>query len=265
MPGQLIDIGVNLMHKQYDADREEVLNKAMKENVVPLIITGTNVKESQKALSFAKEHEGNVYCTAGVHPHDAKTCKSDTIAQLKQMAKQPQVCAIGECGLDYDRDFSPREVQRDWFEKQVILAEELNMPLFLHERSAFEDFISILSEHKEICSRSVVHCFTGTGKELQNYVAMGCYIGITGWICDERRGQQLRTLVKMIPLSKLMIETDAPFLFPRNMTSKGKNGRNEPVYLRHIVKDIAKCMGRKEEEVAEATTENAKNFFGIHE
>lgn len=263
MEKQIIDIGVNLLHKQYDMDREEIIKKAENANITPLIITGTNVRESQKAAAYAGNHIGKLYSTAGVHPHDAKSCDSDTIKKLRIEAQKPQVVAIGECGLDYDRNFSPQDVQRKWFEEQIKLAEELNMPLFLHERSAFADFKEILSAHKEVCSRSVVHCFTGTGKELQTYLSMGCFIGITGWVCDERRGQGLRTLIRMIPANKLMIETDAPFLYPRNMSGAKKGSRNEPAFLRHILKDIASCIGKKPDELAELTTENAKRFFGL--
>lgn len=263
MEKQIIDIGVNLLHKQYEKDRDKIVKMAEEANVTPLIITGTNVKESERAAQYSQRFKGKLYCTAGVHPHDAKSCDGSTIAKLKVLAQQPQVVAIGECGLDYDRNFSPKDVQKKWFEEQIILAEELNMPLFLHERAAFDDFKKILSMHKEICKKSVVHCFTGTGKELQTYVSMGCFIGITGWICDERRGQGLRDIVRMIPLSRLMIETDAPFLAPRNMGNKAKDGRNEPVFLRHICRDIAKCMRRKPEDVAQATTENAMAFFRI--
>lgn len=263
MENQIIDIGVNLLHKQYDTDRETVVEKAISQNITPLIITGTNIKESKQAALYAGKYPTKLYSTAGVHPHDAKSCNDQTINQLKELAKLPQVVAIGECGLDYDRNFSPPAIQRKWFEKQICLAEELNMPLFLHERAAFTDFKAILSEHKEICSRCVVHCFTGTGKELMSYLSMDCFIGLTGWICDERRGQNLRSIVRMIPLKKLMIETDAPFLIPRNMKSDKKITRNEPLFLNHILKEIAECMGGKPENIADITTKNAKTFFGI--
>ncbi len=261
MKSQIIDIGLNLMNKQFDIDRAEVIERAEKENVTPLIITGVHLNDSKKATNFAEKYPNKLYCTVGVHPHDAKTCNKNTISELRKLAKKLQVCAIGECGLDYDRDFSPRDVQRKWFEEQILLAEELNMPLFLHERAAFTDFKKIMMEHKQICNRSVVHCFTGNGTELQNYLRMGCFIGITGWICDERRGQHLKTLIKMIPLDKLMIETDAPFLIPRDLKTNSR--RNEPAYLRHILKTISKCLNKEEDEVAEIVTRNTKQFFNI--
>lgn len=261
MKKQIIDIGLNLMNRQFDKDREKVVENAANENVTPLIITGVHLNDSKKAADYAEKYPNKLYCTAGVHPHDAKTCNQNTILELRKLAKKPQVCAIGECGLDYDRDFSPREVQRKWFQEQILLAEELHMPLFLHERAAFTDFKKMMLEHKEICSRSVVHCFTGNGTELQQYLKMGFFIGITGWICDERRGQHLKTLIKMIPLDRLMIETDAPFLIPRDLKTNSR--RNEPIYLRHILKTIAKCLNKEEEELAEIVTNNTKAFFQI--
>lgn len=259
----MIDIGLNLMSRQFEADREEIVLHAVEKGVCPLIITGTSLKESLRAAEYASAMPGKLYCTAGVHPHDAKSCNDSTMRELRKLAALPQVVAVGECGLDYDRDFSPRDVQREWFEKQVVLAEEMRLPLFLHERAAFKDFKEILTRHKEICSRSVVHCFTGDGAELGGYLKLGCYIGITGWICDERRGQHLRNLIKLIPLDRLMVETDAPFLLPRNLTEKPSDRRNEPAYLPHIVGDIAACLGRPYEEVARITDENTRRFFGI--
>jgi len=257
----IVDIGVNLMHRSFHQDREQVIERAMANGVAPLIITGTSLKNSTEAARYCRRYEGKLYATAGVHPHDAKSCNDETITKLKELAVSPQVVAIGECGLDYNRDFSPRDVQRKWFTEQVRLALELNMPLFLHEREAFSDFMAILKEHE--VNKAVVHCFTGTRAELKAYLDMGFYIGITGWICDERRGKHLRELVRMIPLDRLMIETDAPFLTPRDLKEKPAEGRNEPAFLPHILQAVAQCVGRPAEEVAKATTETAKEFFGI--
>ncbi|MGR6761932.1 TatD family hydrolase [Paenibacillus sp. T2-29] len=259
----LIDIGVNLMHRSFHADREQVVERAAAVEITPLIITGTSVRSSREAAQYAARYPGQLYATAGVHPHDAKSCSTDTIQQLRQLAIQPQVVSIGECGLDYNRDFSPRDVQRRWFGEQIQLAGELHMPLFLHERDAHEDFVAMLREHQGLVDKAVVHCFTGTAQELHTYVEMGLYIGITGWICDERRGKHLRELVRNIPLDRLMIETDAPFLTPRNLPVKPKEGRNEPMYLAHIATAIAECTGRSMMEIEIATTETAKRFFGL--
>lgn len=257
----IIDIGVNLLHRSFQQDREQVVERALNKGVSPLIITGTSLRNSVEAARYARRYAGRLYTTAGVHPHDAKSCNEDTMAKLKELAALPQVVAIGECGLDYNRDFSPRDVQRKWFREQVRLAAELEMPLFLHEREAAEDFKAILKEQP--IPKAVVHCFTGTAAELMAYLEMGLYIGITGWICDERRGKHLKELVKRIPLDRLMIETDAPFLTPRDLKNKPADGRNEPVYLPHILEAVARSIGKPTEEVAKATTETALAFFHL--
>ncbi|MFD0589047.1 TatD family hydrolase [Paenibacillus sp. GCM10027627] len=261
MKDSIVDIGVNLMHRSFHYDREQVVERALANGVSPLILTGTSLRSSTEAAHYAGRYPGKLYSTAGIHPHDAKNGNEDTIAKLEQLAALPQVAAIGECGLDYNRDFSPRDVQRKWFIEQIQLANKLNLPLFLHEREAFSDFVAIVKEHA--VQKAVVHCFTGTLHELKTYLEMGFYIGITGWICDERRGKHLRELVRMIPSDRLMIETDAPFLTPRDLKNKPADGRNEPAFLRHIVETVARCTGKSEVEVAKETTATAVDFFGI--
>ncbi len=261
MTNSIIDIGVNLMHRSFHEDRDQVVARAAESHVTPLIITGTSLRNSVDAARYAGRYSGKLYSTAGVHPHDAKNCNEETIAKLRELAAMPQVVAIGECGLDYNRDFSPRDVQRKWFGEQLHLALELDMPMFLHEREASADFIGMLKEYG--VKNAVVHCFTGTLQELKAYLEMGYHIGITGWICDERRGKHLRDLVRMIPLDRLMIETDAPFLTPRDLKEKPANGRNEPAILPHILKAVAECLGKPADEVARATTQTAKAFFRI--
>ena len=259
---QYIDIGINLMHRSYNRDRDGVVHTAAVAGVNRLIITGTNLPASRTAADYAARHEG-IYSTAGVHPHDARNCDSRTIDGLRRLLKQPRVVAVGECGLDYDRNFSPPDLQRKWFEAQVQLARDEHMPLFLHERAAFKDFVAILKSNKDVCGRAVVHCFTGTREELHAYLDLGCHIGITGWICDERRGTQLRGLVKDIPADRLMIETDGPFLLPRNLGETPQDRRNEPKFLPHIAAEIAALRGETLEHLAKATTSNAKEFFGM--
>lgn len=261
MSDRIVDIGVNLMHRSFHQDREQIVERAAANHVTPLIITGTNIRSSIEAARYAGRYSGQLYSTAGVHPHDAKNCNEETIGTLRELAAKPQVVAIGECGLDYNRDFSPREVQRKWFIEQIQLAIDLDMPLFLHEREAFSDFAAILKKHE--VKNAVVHCFTGALSELKVYLEMGFHIGITGWICDERRGKHLKELVRMIPLDRLMIETDAPFLTPRDLKVKPAEGRNEPAYLQHILQTVARCIGKPAEEVAKATTETADAFFRI--
>lgn len=265
MTNQLIDIGVNLMHRSFDQDRDEVVARAFATGVSPLLMTGTNVRNSEGATRYADKFPGKLFATAGIHPHDTRNCTVQTIDKLRQLAKLPQVVAIGECGLDYNRDFSPRDVQRKWFEEQIQLACELQMPLFLHEREAHYDFVHIMKPYVGSMNKAVVHCFTGSLQELQVYLQLGCYIGITGWICDERRGKHLRELVKRIPLDRLMLETDAPFLTPRDLPVKPHDGRNEPTFLPHIAATVAVCLGKTVEEISELTTRTTKNFFGLNE
>ncbi|MDR2020042.1 MAG: TatD family hydrolase [Treponema sp.] len=269
-----IDIGVNLMHRSFNADREQVIEAAEAAGVSPLIITGTSEESSREALDYAEKYAargpGKLYATVGVHPHNAKNCGPGTIAALRSLAGRGTAraaepagfaAAVGECGLDYNRDFSPRPVQRKWFEEQIALAGELGLPLFLHERDAFEDFAAILEGNRRGISKMAVHCFTGTAGELEKYLELDCYIGVTGWICDERRGKHLGELIKKIPPDRLMIETDAPFLIPRDMPRSGS--RNEPKYLPHIAAVTARHLGKTPELLAEETFANTRRFFGI--
>lgn len=251
------------MHKSYDKDRENVIKEGEKVGVCKDIITGSSIKSSISAAKYAIKFPKLLYSTAGVHPHDAKTCNEQTIPTLRELASKPQVVAIGECGLDYNRNFSPQPVQRKWFEEQIKLAEELNMPLFLHDRESYNDFSKIMRRHKKIAQKSVVHCFTGSKYEAEDYLDLGCFIGITGWICDERRNDDMIKAVKIIPEDKLMIETDAPFLTPRDLTPKPKKNRNEPKYLPHILKKIAEVRGDDPEILSKKVTENTIKFFNL--
>ena len=158
----LIDIGLNLMHSSFRKDRVEIIEEAKKVGVKQFIITGTNVNSSQLAAEYASKYSGTLFSTSGVHPHDAKTCNGHSMFKLEKIAKNDCVVAIGECGLDYNRNFSPQDLQRKWFEAQVELAERSNMPLFLHEREAHKDLYNILKRHDNVIEKSVVHCFTGT-------------------------------------------------------------------------------------------------------
>jgi len=257
----LVDIGVNLGHRSFTADRDAVITRAVAAGVRTLIATGTSVRGSQEARALARSKPGVIFSTAGVHPHDAARCDGATIDALRALAGQPEVVAIGECGLDFNRDFSPRPVQLQWFKRQVELARELGMPLFLHERDACAAFVEVLDAVKPPPEQVIVHCFTGDGPSLQQYLRRGFNIGITGWICDERRGTHLRALVKTIPADRLLVETDAPFLTPRDLRPKPAEGRNEPAFLPHIVRAIATCRGERPEALAAATTANARRIF----
>lgn len=261
----LIDIGLNLMHKSFDKNRAEIISESAKVGVNQFIITGTNVHSSETAKEYAKQDKFKdiLFSTAGVHPHDAKSCDENTIAKLEEFAGEDCVVAIGECGLDYNRNYSPQDVQRKWFEEQVKLAQKLDMPLFLHERDAHEDMMKILESYPKMAKKAVVHCFTGTKEEAENYLSLGCYIGVTGWICDERRGQSLQEAVTVIPPEKMMIETDAPFLIPRNLPKKPKSNKNKPEYLPHILKTIAEYKNMDSEELGKSVTKTTKELFKI--
>jgi TatD DNase family protein len=260
---KLIDIGVNLGHASFNVDRKQVIDRALAAGVYQMVVTGTSVKSSLEAQALASRYPDALTSTAGVHPHNARNCNNETLQALGDLAKHREVVAIGECGLDFNRDFSPRPLQERWFEAQIELACELKLPLFLHERDAHQRFTDILSKYKDQFEAAVVHCFTGDGEELDAYLELGLHIGITGWICDERRGLHLRELVRRIPLDKLMLETDAPFLTPRSMQPKPKDGRNEPAFLAHVLGSVASAMGKSTDEVAEATTNTARAFFQL--
>jgi len=259
---EIIDIGVNLAHRSFHSDRKEVIARAIAAGVRTMIITGTSLATSETAIRIARESPNRLFATAGVHPHDSRNCTDETVTELRRLAASDAVVAIGECGLDFNRDFSPRPLLEKWFEAQIALAEELQMPLFLHERDAHVRFCEILERSRNSVP-AVIHCFTGTRDELRAYLEMGLHIGITGWICDERRGLHLRELVKEIPLDRLMIETDAPFLTPRNMPLKPKDSRNEPAFLAHVLKTLADCLGKPPAFVALETTRTATEFFRI--
>ncbi len=261
-PDAVVDVGANLAHRSFEADRKEVIARGFAAGVRTIIVTGSSVANSHEAQQIAAGYPNQIFSTAGVHPHDSRNCTDDTVAQLRQLAAAEEVVAIGECGLDFNRNYSPHPDQEKWFAAQVDLAEELQMPLFLHERDARERFCEILKAHRKGVP-AVIHCFTGTREDLRIYREMDLFVGITGWICDERRGLHLRELVREIPLNRLMIETDAPYLLPRSMPKKPKDGRNEPAFLPHVLRAVAESLNKSPSEVAEATTRTAKEFFRL--
>jgi len=263
----IVDIGANLGNKAFREDLDAVLARALDAGVSAIVATGTSVEGSQRAWEIA-EREGRsrapkIFATAGIHPHNAKTFGPDALVALRELAARKEVVAVGECGLDFDRDFSPRDAQVKAFHAQLSLAEELAMPVFLHERAAHAAFVEVLAEHRPRLTRAVVHCFTGTEKELDRYLELDCHIGLTGWICDERRGAHLADFIAKIPDDRLMIETDAPYILPRDMRPKPKSGRNEPAYLAHVLGAIAKARSTTPQALAKATTATATEFFRL--
>jgi TatD DNase family protein len=260
---QTIDIGINLINKQFQYDADQVIQRAQQAGVHQIILTGVSLAVTQKSVQLAKKYPNVLYATAGVHPHNAKDWNNDVAAAIRKQAMLSEVVAIGECGLDFDRDFSPRPVQESCFRAQLDLAIELQKPLFLHERAAFERFIAVLSDYENKLPKGVVHCFTGTLKEAKTYLDKGFYLGITGAVTDERRFGHLKEVLRYIPSDRLMIETDAPYMLPKNIKNQSNDRRNEPSYLPYVVRYIAALVGKTEIEVAAETTKTAKEFFTI--
>jgi TatD DNase family protein len=266
----LIDIGANLGNKAFRADLDAVLARAKEAGVETIIATGTSVTASRGAWEIAEAPRSTgrsprLFSTAGIHPHHASTFGPDALVALRELCARSEVVAVGECGLDFDRNFSPRAEQLRCFEAQLELAAELRMPVFLHERAAHAEFAEILARHRSGIVRAVVHCFTGTGESLARYLDLDLHVGITGWICDERRGTHLRELVGRIPKDRLMIETDAPYILPRDIRPKPKSNRNEPALLPYVLRAVAAARGESAEDLARSTTETARAFFAIND
>ena len=263
MTYSLIDIGANLAHDSFDEDRDEMMRRAAAAGVARMIVTGSSDDSNRQAAALAKTSNGVLFSTAGVHPHHASdyTDASDTL--IRELVNEDHVVAVGECGLDYFRNFSPRDAQLRAFRRQLEIAKETGLPVFLHQRDAHDDFVEILEPALPDISRAVAHCFTGEHESLREYLAMGLYIGVTGWICDERRGKHLHDIVSIIPDDKLLIETDAPYLLPRTLRPKPKTRRNEPAYLVEVLRVVAEARDQSIDHVARITTENAERFFSL--
>lgn len=259
----LVDIAVNLTDSAFKEDYEQVLARAQNEGVNQLIITGSTLNESAAAIALCEQHPGRLFSTAGVHPHYSREFPADGLAQLRTLCQHSCVKAVGETGLDFNRDFSPRPAQIRVFEQQLSLAAELNYPVLMHERDAHDVFYDIVREHRDQIPQAVLHCFTGDREQLFRLLDLDIHIGITGWICDERRGAHLLPLLKEIPLQRLMLETDAPYLLPRDLKPKPKSRRNEPSYLSHICRVAASHMGISSEQLAQSSSATAKAFFNL--
>lgn len=259
----MFDIGVNLTNKAFRSDLGAVLGRARDAGVRGMVVTGTSVEGSRAAAELAATEPGYLWSTAGVHPHDAKSCDDTTLDALRELAARPEVVAIGECGLDFNRNYSPPEVQLVWFERQLELAAELSLPLFLHERDAHDAFLELLRAYRDRVPRAVVHCFTGSGAALDAYLDLDLHIGITGWVADERRGKPLYDLVSRIPAERLMIETDAPYLLPRSLRPRPKSRRNEPAFLTEVRDTVARATGRDPDQVGDQSEAVARAFFAL--
>ncbi|MGH8188257.1 MAG: TatD family hydrolase, partial [Steroidobacteraceae bacterium] len=180
---ELVDIGINLAHDSFDRDRAEVIARAAAAGVTRMVITGSSIASTRAAIDLARSDAQRFRCTAGMHPHHAAELNDDALTHLAEMAAQPEVVAVGECGLDYFRNFSPPDAQRAAFQKQLELAARVRKPVFLHQRDAHADFLAILRDYRPRLTGGVAHCFTAGIKEARAYLDLGLYIGITGWIC----------------------------------------------------------------------------------
>ncbi len=260
---QLIDIGANLSHESFAHDLSSVLDHARAVGISQIVVTGASEQASLDAHALAQQWPRFLYATAGVHPHHAGDYTADTHETLRGLHRHADVVAVGETGLDYFRDLSPRASQQFAFEQQLELALECGKPLFLHQRDAHDDFIAILRQLRDRLGACVVHCFTADKRELYECLDLDCHIGITGWICDERRGTHLIPLMKDIPANRLMIETDAPYLLPRTVRPKPKTHRNEPRYLLQVLQAVAQARGESIEQLAASTTATAREFFRL--
>lgn len=263
---QLIDIGVNLTNPSFADKHQAVLDRAYAAGVCQLVLTGTRVEGSEQALELCQQLDESgqrLFSTAGIHPHSASDWNGDSARRLRSLLKEPSVRAVGECGLDFNRDFSPRAQQEKVLEEHLALAVELQLPVFLHERDASQRLLDILRDFRDHLPAAVVHCFTGEKKALFSYLDLDLHIGITGWICDERRGTHLHPLVRDIARGRLMLESDAPYLLPRSLRPKPKNGRNEPAYLTEVLREVALHRDESLEDLAAHSTACARAFFGL--
>jgi TatD DNase family protein len=260
---QFIDIGANLTHKSLMHDLDAVIERAVNAGVIQIIVTGTSIEDSSQAIRLCGQYPDQLLCTVGVHPHHASDWTPESAGKLRDLAKSACVRAVGETGLDFNRNFSPQDDQIEAFRRQLELAKTLNKPVFSHQRDAHPVFIDILREYRDNLVNIVVHCFTDNRAALSDYLDLDCHIGITGWICDERRGTELAQLVKYIPDNRLMVETDSPYLLPRNLPQKPASRINEPAYLPHIIKSIAHFQNRPADQVAAECLKTSQLFFAI--
>lgn len=259
----LIDIGVNLLDRAFEDDREAVLERACLAGVTGLLLTGTSLAVSEASLLLAQGHPQLLRATAGVHPHHASDWSPAVAQGLRDLLQDDLCVAVGETGLDFNRNFSTPAEQEAAFEAQLALAVDSGKPLFLHERDAGPRMLDMLHHWRDDLAGAVVHCFTGDRASLFGYLDLDLYVGLTGWVCDERRGTHLWPLVPSIPADRLLIETDAPWLLPRNLRPKPKKGRNEPAFLPWVLVRLAELRQVSPQHLAQQTSRNAQRLFNL--
>ncbi|MFV1983771.1 MAG: TatD family hydrolase [Thiohalomonadales bacterium] len=260
---KLIDIGVNFTSSNFKLDLSTVIEQAVLHDIETMIVTGSDVADSVQAIELCQKYPKYLKSTVGIHPHHADDFTNEDLQKIQELSSNKCIVALGECGLDYNRNYSSKNAQLYCFEAQLEYASGSNYPVFLHQRDAHTDFLNILKKYRKDLSNVVVHCFTGTQNELEDYLKLDTYIGITGWICDERRGYHLHDLLCKIPENRLLVETDAPYLLPRSLKPKPKSRRNEPKYLPYIVQVIANILNKDYDTIADETTRAAQKFFNL--
>ena len=258
---EIADIACNFTSDRFDNDLDEVINQAIVNNITKFGLICSRLSDIDKLLEIYNRYSKDMFFTIGVHPHHANEINEEYLKKLKEVINNNNPHAIGETGLDFFRNLSTYEEQIFAFEEQIKIAIDTNKPLFLHQRNSHDDFIKILRKYSSDINKSVVHCFTGTKKQLNDYLELDCYIGVTGWICDAKRNVELRKTIKNIPLERLMIETDCPYLIPKNLEEKPKNNRNEPTYLNHIANEVATLMKKDINDIREKTYKTSLSFF----
>ena len=258
---EIADIACNFTSERFDNDLDEVINQAIVNNITKFGLICSRLSDIDKLLEIYNRYSKDMFFTIGVHPHHANEINEEYLKKLKEVINNNNPHAIGETGLDFFRNLSTYEEQIYAFEEQIKIAIDTNKPLFLHQRDSHDDFIKILRKYSSDINKSVVHCFTGTKEQLNDYLELDCYIGVTGWICDAKRNVELRKTIKNIPLERLMIETDCPYLIPKNLEEKPKNNRNEPTYLNHIANEIAALMKKDINDIREKTYKTSLSFF----
>lgn len=257
---RLFDSHCHIDDPCYEKDLESVFERMEAAEVRALMIAGVTLNTLQRALAIAGKRE-NVFVSAGIHPHDAASCSEEMLEQMKLLAQNPKVRAWGETGLDFNRMFSPEKDQEKWLIRQIETAAGLALPLIFHERDSNGRFIDILKAHFNPESRGVVHCFSGTKKELETYLSLGLYIGITGVLTIKNRGVELRKLVNYIPDDHILIETDAPYLTPA--PQKNQTRRNEPAFVRSTFLKLAEIKNEHPEILAEKLWLNTCRLFNV--
>ncbi len=250
----LIDSHAHVNLPQFERDRAAVIERAWDAGLVGLVNIGTSVRTSRESVALAQEHD-RIYATVGIHPHEAESSTSETLGELRSLARYDKVVAIGEIGLDYYRDYSPRAVQRQAFRDQLALASEVRLPVVIHSRDAHEDLLGILSDWK---GTGVLHTYAAGLKHLDQVVEMGFFIGISGPITYDHAAE-LRNVVRAAPLERLLVETDCPYLAPNPQRGK----RNEPAYVAWVAQAIAQARRESVERIARETTDNARRLFAL--